>query len=150
MPPATGDEHGLTRVLDALYDRWQLTFRIIFQSLQSWEDEVKILDSFIIFALVHQMASSHKFLGDPWAWRDENPPLVSLDRCIPSRGPQRILMDLTSRALGPDQEPSMWWHVLLSQQLEKIILEVFRRCIILLHDMGLWMLFEAALKKIER
>lgn len=60
MPPVAWDEHGLSRVLDALDPIGDLpsAFRP-FALLESRQDEVKVLDRFIVLFFLHQVLSSH-------------------------------------------------------------------------------------------
>jgi hypothetical protein len=44
----------------------------------------------------------------------------------------------------------MRWLILLWQEIIKIVPEVLRLCVVLLHHMGFWVLFKAAFKQIKR
>lgn len=106
MPPVTRDEHGLAWVLDALYYRGQ--FVRAFGSLlllESGENQVEVLNRFIVFTFFGQVVTSHELLGQAWSRRVENPPLAPLNRGVPSTGRQRVGMDFATRPLGSNQEP---------------------------------------------
>jgi hypothetical protein len=68
--------------------------------LQAWKNEIEILNCFVILSLIHHMTTPAKFLGDAWAWWDQNPSFMTLNRSVPSRSPKRILMNFTAGSLG--------------------------------------------------
>ena len=80
MPPATRHKDSLTRALNALYDGESVSFR----GLESGQDEIEIVNGFIIFAFLNEMLASDKFLVDARSWWNQHPAFVSLDTCIPS------------------------------------------------------------------
>ena len=123
MPPVAGHEHGLAGVLDALNPvRYQPSTTRTFCLLEPWQNEVKILDCLVVFALFYQVLATHKVLVDVFAWWNEQPSFPSCDASVPRRRAQRVLVDLAARSFGSDQEPSMRWGLLFSKEFREQIL----------------------------
>ena len=90
MPPAARDKDGLTRALNALYDRESVSLR----GLEPGQDEIEIVNGFVIFAFLNEMLPSDEFLVNARSWWNQHPAFVSLDTCVPSRSTQRVLVNL--------------------------------------------------------
>ena len=80
MPPATRHKNGLTRALNALNDGKSVSF----SGLEPGQDEIEIVNGFIIFAFLNEMLASNIFLVNSRSWRNQYPAFVSLDTCVPS------------------------------------------------------------------
>ena len=137
MPPAARNKDGLTRALNALYDRESVSLR----GLEPGQDEIKIVNGFVIFAFLNEMLASDEFLVDARSWWNQHPAFVSLDTCVPSRSTQRVLVNLCARTLWPHQEPSMRRHFIFRQYLEVVLGEEFWRLILIQHVFGHVMIF---------
>ena len=147
VPPPSRHKHGLSRVLNALYHLRQSPLWIqMFSPFQSWKNKIKIVYGLIIFSLVHQMLSSHESLVYLWRRWYQNPSFVALHWGVPCACAQWVLMDFRAWSLWPYQKPPMRWLILLWQEIIKIVPEVLRLCVVLLHHMGFWVLFKAAFK----
>jgi hypothetical protein len=147
VPPATRHKHGLSRILNAFYHLRQSPIWVqVFSLFQSWKNEIKIVDGFIVFSFGHQvLASDEPFVDFRGRWY-QNPSFVALNRSVPRARSQWVLMDFRTRSLWPNQKPSMRWLILLWQEIVKIVTEVLGLCVVLLHHVRFRVLFQTALK----
>jgi hypothetical protein len=87
MPPVAGNKHGLARVLNALNPIWNQTSATRSLCLfKSWQNEVKVLDCFVVFTFVNQMLASHQILVYVRTGWNQQPPLTASDARVPCRG----------------------------------------------------------------
>ena len=140
VPPVARDEHRLTRVLDAFDPIRNLTRPSWpFLGLESWQNEVKVLNSFIVLSFGHQMLASHQIFVNFLTWRDQQPPLAARHTRVPCRCAQWILMDLATRPLWANQKPPVRRRLFLAKQLrEQILPQELRWLILWYHCLGLW------------
>lgn len=69
MPPVAGNEHGLTRVLNALNPvGYHTSTSRSFCFFQSRKDEIKVLDCFIVLSFFDQMLASDQVFVDVFSW----------------------------------------------------------------------------------
>ena len=115
MPPVAWHENRLTWVLDTLdYDGKSIGTLRALLLLESWQDFVEILYSFVIFALLEQMLTTDEFLIYARARWHQDPAFMAANARVPSRRTKWILMNLAAGAPRPDQEPPVRWRLLFS------------------------------------
>jgi len=121
VPPVAGDKDSLTGVLHAFDNcRQPIGSFGSLNVLEPGEHLIKVLDRLVIFAFLQQMFTSHQLLGHTWAWWHHDPAFMATDTRVPGWGSKRVLMDLTARSEGTNQEPSMGRSFLLSELKTRI------------------------------
>jgi hypothetical protein len=97
VPPASRHVHRLAWPLYAFYDfrKFSCASHALFL-FESWQQNVKVLNSFVIFTLESKMFSSDKRLSNAWTRSEQNPSFTALNRRVPRTGQQRIYVHLAT------------------------------------------------------
>lgn len=85
MPPVGWNEHRLAGILYALNPVRNLPRTLwAFRFFEAGKDKIEVLDGLVVFTFLHQVLTANKVLVDVRMRRDQQPPLVPLNTCIPS------------------------------------------------------------------
>ena len=107
----------------------------------------KVIDSLRVLPLPVELLA----LGDALrsGGREQDPPLLTDNQSVPSRGAERVNVYCCAASLGPNEPPAVWGPALLSHQSKEILPEILRDSVVLEELLGNGIVVKRTLKNIE-